>query len=541
MSQRDLATEHLGHLARGGLLALAGSAVAAGAGLALALVVSHGLPADAAGLFFTTTAAFSLLAVGCLLGVDSGLARFALRLEAEGRSRELGRLMRVAMAPALATATVIGVVAAFAAAHLAPDGLSPTVLRLLALALPCAVAAELLLAATRSFGQVRPTVAVDRLLRAGTQPVVVLVLLATGGVGAALVGWASVYLVSTALAVLALRRALASRPRPDTGGGSPHPAPTRGLARSFWSFTAPRGVAGLAQVTVQKADILLVALLLGPAPAAVYVVATRFVAIGQLANQAVHQVLQPRLTALLVAGDRRALDQVFTTATTWGLLLVWPFYLAVGAAAPTYLGLFGGATSSYAAGTSVVVLMALAMMVAVATGPLDTLLLMAGRSGASLAIALVAMAVDLVLCVVLLPVLGLVGAAVAWACAVLVRSGLATIQVARTTGTVLPLATLTRAALIPVVAVGLPVATWTWSGGRSPTTWLLVTVLAGVAYVLALHRWRHRLGLDLLADALRHRRPAAAPTTPTSTTPTPTTPTLPPSRSTEETPCPSAP
>ena len=42
---------------------------------------------------------------------------------------------------------------------------------------------------------------------------------------------------------------------------------------AFWSFTLPRGLAAIAQIALQRLDILLVAGMRGPAAAAVYTAA----------------------------------------------------------------------------------------------------------------------------------------------------------------------------------------------------------------------------------------------------------------------------
>ena len=60
----------------------------------------------------------------------------------------------------------------------------------------------------------------------------------------------------------------------------------------------------------------------------------------------------------------------------------WPLYVGVAAAPLVYLGVFGPEYADN--GLAVVVVMSLAMMFAVATGPVDTLLLMSGRSALSL-------------------------------------------------------------------------------------------------------------------------------------------------------------
>jgi O-antigen/teichoic acid export membrane protein len=286
--------------------------------------------------------------------------------------------------------------------------------------------------------------------------------------------------------------------------------------RTFWRFTAPRGIAGLAQVGVQRVDILLVAVLLSPADAAVYAVATRFVAVGQLASMAVHQVLQPQFTALLMRGESVALSTVHGTATGWSILLVWPLYLVVLGSPLTYLSLFGDAGSAYARGTSVVVVMAVAMLLAVASGPVDTLLLMAGHSGLSMVNALTALSLDVLLCVLLLPRWGIVGAAVAWAVAVSVRSALGLLQVGRLVRVLPNPHPLLVAGLVPVVCFLLPALGWRAAGGTGTTGWVLVLASGVAGYLVLLSRLRHTLGLDVLHAALVRppRSPSVRPADP---------------------------
>ena len=75
------------------------------------------------------------------------------------------------------------------------------------------------------------------------------------------------------------------------------------MRRAFWAFTAPRAVASGAQTALQSIDVLLVASLAGLAPAAAYAVAGRFIVLGQLANGAISQAVQPRLAEKLSTHD----------------------------------------------------------------------------------------------------------------------------------------------------------------------------------------------------------------------------------------------
>ncbi len=498
------ATHHLGHVARGGVLGLAGSGVAAVGAFALALVVTRGFDTDTAGSFFAVTTLFTLLATASGLGVDAGLARFLLRHEARDARHDVRRTLRLAIGPAVGVASLLALVGTLAAAPVAGwlglGAEGDRLLRVVVVALPFAVAADLCLAATRALGRIRTTVGVDRVLRTVVQLGTAGLVVALGGGPLLLAaGWAAAYVLSAAVAVVLMRRFLATRPAAATA------APDPALARTFWTFTWPRGVAGLAQASVQKADIVLVAILLSPAHAAVYTAATRFVAVGQMANQAIYQVLQPRFTAILITEDRTTLRTVFGVSTTWGMVLIWPLYLVVACSPVLYLSLFGDAYADATGAVVVVVVMALTMLVAIASGPVDTLLLMAGRSGLSMTNALVAVALDVGLVLVLVPRLGISGAAIAWAVAIVTRSGLAFWQVRRHIGVSPDPRTLLGVALVPVTCFALPALVLTASGATGVLPWLAVTLVSVVAYAAALRALRARLSLDDLAAALRRR------------------------------------
>jgi O-antigen/teichoic acid export membrane protein len=501
---------HLGQVARGGTLGMVGAAVSAVAGFALAVLVTRGLsPADA-GIFFACTSVFLMVASISSLGTDTGLARFLIRHEANGRSGDLVSTFKVAAVPALSVAVVAAVALEISAAAVADAlgaGQSGTVtLRILAPVLPLAVAADVALSGTRAFGWMRQTVVIDRFVRAGLQPVaVVLSLLVGGGVAAIAAGWASAYAVSAGLALIAARRCFRARSTDsdDRRGRRLSRSPIRAVGREFWGFTWPRGVTRASQMAIQKSDIVIVAVLLSPADAAFYTAATRFVALGQFATQAFQQVLQPRFTAILVHDDVTTLREVYRVATGWNLIVTWPVYLVVGCAPAVYLTIFGDAYAGNADGQLVVVTMAGAMLLAVASGPVDTLLLMAGRSRTSMANALVALCVDIALCFVLVPALGIAGAGLAWAAAVTTRCSLAFAQVRRSLGVSPGGVGVGVAAALPLVCVGLPVLAVTSVAPANPLAWSGAVVTAGVLYLMALWRFRHVLRLDLLVEALR--------------------------------------
>src|SRR5690606_15198992 len=138
---------------------------------------------------------------------------------------------------------------------------------------------------------------------------------------------------------------------------------------------------------------------------------------GQVGTLAVQQVLQPQLSELLARDDLDGAGRAFQTATAWIMALAWPAYLTFAVIAPVAIGVFG---DGHGEGATTVALLSLTMLVATAAGPVDSLLLMSGRSGASLANNVAALVLNVVLNLALIPSLGITGAALAWSAAILV-------------------------------------------------------------------------------------------------------------------------
>ncbi|GIE79248.1 polysaccharide biosynthesis protein [Actinoplanes philippinensis] len=426
--------------ARGGLANMAGSALAGGAGVAVTWIVARVLGPEEAGALFAATAAFVLAGGLAKLGTHTGLVYWPARLRATGRDHLLGACLRAGLPPVVVFSVLLAAAMWVAAPWIArlTAGQTPHViaehtagLRVLAVFVPLQALTDVLLTVTRGYRSMRPTVLLDRILRSALQ------LLAVGAAGVAAMGaaaslpvfafaWAVPYLPVVILAGFAARTAY----RKGLVRAEITRTERRRLRRDFWIFTAPRAVAAVAQLALQRVDVLLVAALGGLAPAAVYAVAGRFVVLIQFANQGLSQSVQPRLAEALSTGDRAAAKRLYQIATGWLVLVTWPICLLVIAFAPRYLRLFG---EGYAAGVPVVLVLAATMLVATGCGMVDMVLAMAGRTSANLANVLIALAVTVGLDVLLIPCWGAIGAAAGLAGAMLVNNLLPLAQVYRGT------------------------------------------------------------------------------------------------------------
>ncbi|GAB6985661.1 hypothetical protein JCM10369A_21850 [Nocardioides pyridinolyticus] len=470
----------------------------------LVVVVTNGFSAAVAGTLFASTSVLLILESVAFLGTDTGLVRWLPVRIASGRAVDLRRTLVVAVVPVAAVSVVLAAglwaAAPLLGPHLAGSDAAPTMtpmLRALAVVLPVAALHDLVMAGTRGVGSFRPTVLVEDVGRIGLQAVGVVVVYAAGGGPTWLaVAWALPYVPGLVVGTAWLR--VLVRRRITTADA---PAPWWLLCREFWSYTSPRAIARVTQTALKRSDIVLVAALASPADAALYTAATRFVALGQLFVQSVQQALAPQLSGLFARGETRAANAVFRAATRWSMAAAWPLYLVTAGFAPVLMLAFG---EGYDAASDVVVVLSVTMLLATACGPVDAVLLMAGRSWLSLANSTAALVVNVGLNLVLIPAHGIRGAAAAWAVAIVVRNLLPLFQVRRHLGMWPLTAPTVRLGLGALASVGMTAAVV--AATDLPLAVDVAVTGAGLAaYLYGVWRRREALGLEVFGTVLRRR------------------------------------
>jgi O-antigen/teichoic acid export membrane protein len=160
----------------------------------------------------------------------------------------------------------------------------------------------------------------------------------------------------------------------------------------------------------------------------------------------------------------------------------------------------------YVAGASSLEVLAIAMLVATAIGPVDIVLLMGGRSMWNLFNVVVALVLNLALSFVLVPRIGIAGAACAWAASILFNN-------------IAPLAEIRAFLKLHPFGRGFPVVSTSaalcfgafgmavrLSVGLSIASFAVYLIVATVAYAALMWRFRSRAELELLAGTLKARR-----------------------------------
>ena len=199
----------------------------------------------------------------------------------------------------------------------------------------------------------------------------------------------------------------------------------------------------------------MVAYFLGEAQAGVYGASNR-VDRGRPADDVRHvTVAGSSSERRLQRGRHEEAKRVLQTVSAWNVTLLWPVFLTLAFGAETVLRLFG---EEFTSGVRLVQIFSVAILVIVGLGVGDTLLLMTGQSMASLINHVVALAIMVTMSAALLPRVGVIGAAWAWAASRVIVRLLAVIRVWQTNqvhGLGQPVITAALIALAAFVPTGL--------------------------------------------------------------------------------------
>ncbi len=168
-------------------------------------------------------------------------------------------------------------------------------------------------------------------------------------------------------------------------------------------------------------DILVLQLYVGPEDVAVYYATTKTMALLAFIHFAVSAAFAHRFSRFHVAGDREKLEAYVVDAIRWTF---WPSLvaaIALLALGKPILMLFG---AGFADGYPLLFVLVLGLLARASIGPAERLLNMVGEQRICAVIYALAFTINLLLCFLLVPRLGLSGAALSTATALLVESSL---------------------------------------------------------------------------------------------------------------------
>jgi O-antigen/teichoic acid export membrane protein len=382
------------------------------------------------------------------------------------------------------------------------------IIRSMAPFLPLAAVYNVVVQGTRGFDTMLPQMVIEKVTRALALPVIAYVA-AVAGVGTAGFGalWAATNVIALVPAMWIFSRLINNA---VDRAGSEHAAPDAVLFREFWKFTAPRAVGQVSEVVVNWLDTVLVGGLVSARAAGIYGSGTRYLLPGQFTADALMQVSGSRVSGLLAVHKNRDAEVLLKVTTAWQSMITWPLYLIVACFSVPLLRVFG---PEVVEAQVAVIALSMSMLVISLFGPVQSVILMSGRSRQAMLNTFVVVAINLGGNLLLVPTYGLNAAGIVWAVTIVVAVLLPAWQTHRHLGIVTVNASAIRVAAAALVTVGLASGLSLLVFGGTALGLLAGGVLGGIPYTLAVWRMREELELPVLFQGFARRsRQSATPT-----------------------------
>jgi len=468
----------MGQISRQSLMFFLGTVFTMGAGYLVKIYIARVLGAEQLGLYTLGMTLVSLTQLVAVLGLPSAAGRYVAAYNATGRFEELRgfltRSVAVVVFLNLIFSSGLLLCGPWIARHLyhAP-ALGQYIPFLAALTILgslnvfyCQVLA--------GFKDVAKRTVITNFIGSPLVIVLTVVLLASG---TGMRGYLAAQ-IANSVVVVALLVAATRKLTPPAARFSRDPLPS--FDPDIRAFAAAAFGMGVLDFLVTQADKIVLGLCLSPALVGIYAVASTLSALIPIILQSVNQIFAPVIAELRAQARHEVLEKLFQTLTKWVLGLTLPLAFVVMAFALPLMRIFG---PGFDAGWPVVVIGAIGQVVNCGVGSVGFLLLMSGNQRRLMRVQFAMAGVSVLVNVALIPVLGIVGAAVAAAC-VNAGSNLWNLFEVRTALRISPYNRSYLALLVPAVLTASIVVLLRVSTASITHPWLIILLALGLAYVV---------------------------------------------------------
>ncbi len=410
----------VGSAARAGGIVFGGKLFAWGARFVLAVLLARLLGAESYGLYAVALSVATVASAMAVFGLDAAMIRYVAVFAARGDVDRLRGSVQVGFIIPLALAVVVAATLVVLAEPIA-DGLIgeprlAPLLRVTALLVPAMVLNSLLAAMLQGLRRFGGSVVSEQVLQP-TARGVILVGLALSGLDATL---ALVAMLISTLLVGAVMLVLLRRALPPAG----HPnRPLGEIVR----FSMPVYFSNLINTFSGNLQTLLLGAISSIASAGVFTVANQVQLVGTLFHSAIVRGTMPVFAELHDAGKRTRLEQLYQTTSKWTFSLNMPFFLVALAFPEALLSMFG---PDFVDGAGALVILAWGAIVNAATGTSGAMLDMTGHTAMKLINSSASVGLAVGVNLLLIPPLGVVGAAIAPVASITAVNVLRVIEVA---------------------------------------------------------------------------------------------------------------
>ncbi|RME84171.1 MAG: flippase [Caldilineae bacterium] len=404
--------QEIGEIARGAGVGLGGNIVFYGISYLFGILVARQVGAEQYGLYTLGVTAVSLFSRVTIVGLDRGLMRFASISRGEQRGSALRHVAVLALVVGALTGTLGALIL-----WLAPDwvlrtlrwqeqsGLRP-LLPLLAVTVPAMTLTGIAIAGTQAFRTMRYRALVTNVFQPLLKLLAALLLIPLLGPQA--LAPVLAFILSQVLGTLLALYFLARLARSIPPLGDPEQALGSKLAR----FSAPLFLSNVIEYLNGRTELIVLGMFLTADFSGIYNASIRLAGLGLIVLTAFNAIFSPMISDLHHRHKTGNLATLFKLVSRWIVAVAMPIFLAQMLFAPRLMSLFG---PEFVGGASALRLLSLGQMVNLATGSVGIMLIMSGRTDVTFLNSLLTLVLALILDFLLVPRLGLTGAATAGA------------------------------------------------------------------------------------------------------------------------------
>jgi O-antigen/teichoic acid export membrane protein len=393
-------------LAKGSTITFAGKFAGRGIYALAQVVLARLLGPELYGLYAFGWSTLRVVEVLAPLGLDRGVIQFSARSWRTNLAEFKGILLQ-----SFSFAVMAGVVVGAALFLLAPlietsldkPGLQ-VVMRGIALAIPMVTGLRVLGASTHLSRRMQYSVLSEDIAQPIANIVLVVILFAAGlgmmGVMAGTIISFALTLLLTGYYVIRLYPGLLRVKAQQSVS-----------TRAMLAFSIPTAFAGAFTLLTSWTSLLFIGIYLPATEMGIFQAVTQFAILFTITLRALNMVFAPMIAELYQLRQLNRLNELFKISTKWALYLSIPVFLTILFAAEAGLTVVFGA--EYASGAVPLVIIAIGQIINVATGSVGFILVMTSHQQIWMNLSLITLIINIGLSWLLIPRLGLNGAAIA--------------------------------------------------------------------------------------------------------------------------------
>ncbi len=393
-------------LAKGSSISFAGKFAGRGIYALAQVVLARLLGPELYGLYAFGWATLRVVEVLAPLGLDRGVVQFSASSWRTNLSAFKGVLLQsfsFAVLAGVVVGAVLFLLAPMLEFRLDKPGLQ-VVMRGFALAIPMVTGLRVLNASTHLSRRMQYSVFSEDIAQPVANVVLVVILF---GAGLGMMGVMAGTIISFALTLI-LTTYYVIRLYPGLLRAK---AVQSVSTRAMLSFSLPTAFAGAFTLLTNWTSLLFIGIYLPAAEMGIFQAVTQAAILFTITLRALNMVFAPMIAELFQLHQLDRLDELFKISTKWALYLSIPIFLTLVFAAEAGLTVVFGA--EYATGAEPLVIIAIGQIINVATGSVGFILVMTKHQRIWMNLSLITLIINVALSWLLIPRLGLNGAAIA--------------------------------------------------------------------------------------------------------------------------------